>query len=280
MKQLALVVMMVATAGPALGQSPPPASATSAAVSSAALPALSPSEQARFLESARVTRVRAASKGVTGTQRATLSAAAYTHDASIQMIDQSKTSFQTASGVEIGFRDYWGFNIAAYRLAVMVGLDRVPPSVARRFRGQDAAFTWWVDDVMLDEQERVKQQRQPPDAGGWTAQIQILRVFDELIANTDRNQGNMLIDTQWKIWLIDHTRAFRTTPTLRQPSTIYRCEKSLLEGMRALSSEVLLEQLGDYLSRTQIEALLKRRDLIVSRIESLGPAAVFQLAAP
>ena len=38
-----------------------------------------------------------------------------------------------------------------------------------------------------------------------------MRVFDELIANTDRNQGNMLIDKQWKLWLIDHTRGFRTT---------------------------------------------------------------------
>ncbi len=197
--------------------------------------ALTPSEQVRFLESARVTRVRAASKGVTGTQRATLSTGATTHDASIQTIDVSKASFQTARRVELGFRDYWGFNIAAYRLAVMVGLDMVPPSVARRYRTRDAAFTWWVDDVILDEEERVKQKREPPSPARWTAQMHVLRVFDELIANVDRNQGNMLIDTRWKIWLIDHTRAFRTTATLREPATIVRCERSLLDGMRALS---------------------------------------------
>ena len=52
--------------------------------------------------------------------------------------------------------------------------------------------------------------------GPWNAQLHILRVFDELIANTDRNQGNMLIDSRWKLWLIDHSRAFRTSSDLQQ----------------------------------------------------------------
>lgn len=280
MKQLALALVLTATASPAFGQELSPQSPPGSAAAHAALAALTPPEQVRFLESARVTRVRAARKGITGTQRATLSTAATTHDASIQTIDVSKASFQTARSVELGFRDYWGFNIAAYRLAVMVGIDMVPPSVARRHRSRDAAFTWWVDDVILDEEERVRQKRQPPSPARWTEQMHVRRVFDELIANVDRNQGNMLIDARWKIWLIDHTRAFRTTATLRDPATIVRCERSLLEGMRRLSSASLREQLGAYLSRTQIDAMLARRDLLVGRIESLGPGAVYDLVSP
>ena len=53
--------------------------------------------------------------------------------------------------MELNFRDYWGYNIAAYRLGVMLGLDMIPPSVARRHRDKQAAFTWWVDGVMMDE---------------------------------------------------------------------------------------------------------------------------------
>lgn len=280
MKQLALAVIIVATACPALGQYAPAQNTAVPAAPSVAPSTPPPSEQVQFLESARVARVRAASKGVTGTQRATLSTGATTHDASIQTVDVSKASFQTTRRVELGFRDYWGFNIAAYRLAVMVGLDMVPPSVARRYRSRDAAFTWWVDDVILDEEERVRQKRQPPSPARWTAQMHVLRVFDELIANVDRNQGNMLIDARWKIWLIDHTRAFRTTATLQEPARIVRCERSLLDGMRALSLPTLLEQLGEYLTRPQIEAMLKRRDLLVSRIESLGPGAVYELTTP
>jgi hypothetical protein len=269
---------MVAAAWPVFGQSVPASGSTSDVPPAVATVALSRTEQERFMETAAVTAVKRAGKGITGTQRATLSAGAITHDVSIQTIDVSKTQFQSARGVELGFRDYWGFNVAAHRLAVMLGLDMVPPSVAREFRRQDAAFTWWVDDVLFDEQERLEQKQRPPDAAQWTAQIHILRVFDELIANTDRNRGNMLIDKRWKVWLIDHTRAFRTAHTLQEPKTIVRCEKALLEGMKALSLTSMMAQLGDYLTRTQVEAVLKRRDLLVSRIESLGSGALYERA--
>ncbi len=81
---------------------------------------------------------------------------------------------------------------------------------------------------MMDERGRVEKQASPPDSQYWLAQNDIARVFDELIANIDRNQGNMLIDKQWKVWLIDHSRAFRTTETLRNPQSVRRCEQSLL----------------------------------------------------
>ena len=42
-------------------------------------------------------------------------------------------------------------------------------------------------------------------------QLQVVRVFDELIQNRDRNQGNILWTSDWKMWLIDHTRAFGVT---------------------------------------------------------------------
>jgi hypothetical protein len=192
---------------------------------------------------------------------------------------QSKAQFQTPRRLELGFRDYWGFNVAAYRLGVMLGLDMIPPSVPRRFRSQEAAFTWWVEDVILDEQERVKQKREPPSPTRWAEQMHVLRVFDELIANTDRNQGNLLIDKHWKIWFIDHTRAFRTTSTLQAPSTIVRCDKALLDAMKTLSLPAMKVQLDDFLTQQQMEALLKRRDLLVNRLESLGTDAVFTLPA-
>ena len=36
-----------------------------------------------------------------------------------------------------------------------------------------------------------------------------MRIWDELIQNRDRNQGNILWTHDWTLWLIDHTRAFR-----------------------------------------------------------------------
>ena len=39
--------------------------------------------------------------------------------------------------------------------------------------------------------------------------MQLVRLFDQLIYNIDRNIGNLMITNDWRIWAIDHTRAFR-----------------------------------------------------------------------
>ena len=36
-----------------------------------------------------------------------------------------------------------------------------------------------------------------------------MRMFAELVYDTDRNHGNILYDTDWKLWMIDFSRAFR-----------------------------------------------------------------------
>ena len=91
-----------------------------------------------------------------------------------------------------------------------------------------------------------------------------MRVFDELIANTDRNLGNMLIDREWKLWLIDHSRAFRLQETLRSPLHVRRCDRALLMQMKALTREAVDEELGDYLTSAERKALLARRDVLVT----------------
>jgi hypothetical protein len=282
MRSIALALLVLATPLAADAQDAVPSSQLVLSAHAAPAPAtvLSATEQEQFLLTAKLGRVSGAKKGITGTHRATLSDGGRAHDVSIQSIDETKSRFESASRVELNFRDYWGYNVAAYRLGLMLDLDLIPPSVPRKFRGEDAAFTWWVDDVMMDEQERSKTRHAPPDASYWSEQIHILRVFDELIANTDRNQGNMLIDRQWKLWLIDHTRGFRITKSLRTPQIIRRCERHLLERMKALTFEDLKAQLGKYLTDTEMKALLERRDRLVAHVEALGPTALYDLKRP
>ena len=82
-------------------------------------------------------------------------------------------------------------------------------SVFRSVRSERAAVTWWVDDVAMTERERVAQGTYGPNPARTVEQFYAMYVFDELIQNRDRNQGNMLWTSDWKLWLIDHTRAFR-----------------------------------------------------------------------
>ena len=158
----------------------PPAVATPA-------PALTDEQIAQFLQNAKILKTKGIGTGVTGAVRATLSDGTLTHDAQIQKIDEKKAEFNAGKIREFNFEDSWRFNVAAYRVDRLIGLRMVPVTVPRTWRSERAAFTWWIDDVMMDEGTRVKSQQQPPDSGTWNEQMQMVRLFDQLIANTDRN---------------------------------------------------------------------------------------------
>ena len=228
-----------------------------------------------FLLKAQIIKTKSASKGVTGSLQATLSDGKTTHDAHIQTIDESKREFQTGKGTEFNFRDSWTFNVAGYKLDRLIGLNMVPVSVSRRFQSKPAAFTWWVDDVMMDEGDRLKKKMSPPEPASWNQQMQLVRLFDQLIYNTDRNLGNIVITKDWRVWAIDHTRAFRTHETLKSPESVSRCDRHVFEKLKQLDKETLKREMQSILDEWQIRSLLARRDLIVQRIESLGPAALF-----
>jgi len=230
---------------------------------------LSREQMEAFLLNAKILRMRSAGGGITNTQRATLSDGALTHDASVQTIDQRTAVFKPQTGPpEFNFTDSYRFNIAGYRVALLLGLENVPMSVERRVNGKPAAVTWWIDDVMMDERVRIKKPVPSPDSSRTAMQIHVQRVFDELIQNRDRNLGNTIWTTDWKMWMIDHTRAFRTGPDLLNPKLLERIERTLLEKIKALTLETVSEAAGSSLTRFEIQALLRRRDAIVKLFEA------------
>jgi hypothetical protein len=225
---------------------------------------------------------RDAGGGVTGSRRATLTDGQITHDAHIQTVDEAKAVFEAGRNTELNFKDTYRYNIAGYRLAKLVGLTNVPMSVERNIDGKIAAVTWWVDDVQMDEKDRVKAKSLGPDPVRTNKQIQIMRVWDELIQNRDRNQGNILWTSDWTMWLIDHTRAFRLGQNLLKPEQLSRCDRGLLERLRAITPESLAAAVGSSLTKSEQEALLTRRDRIIKhyedRIARLGePVVLFTL---
>ena len=244
-----------------------------------ASPPLSSAAMEEFLLHAELSDIREVGAGVTGSRRAVASDGRLTHDVHIQTVDVSRSTLAVAGArVEINFRDSYAYNIAAYRLAVLLGMDNVPMSVLRTVDGERAAVTWWVDDVAMTEQERTAQRTYGPNPGQTVEQFYTMYVFDELIQNRDRNQGNMLWTSDWKMWLIDHTRAFRFQVEITDPFRLTRIRRDLLDNLRALTPEALEDATGDHLSGTQRARLLERRDLLLrhfdERIARLGEAFV------
>jgi hypothetical protein len=239
---------------------------------------LSRAEMEQFLFTARVLQRKELSRGITNSERATLDDGKLRHDAHIQTVEISKISFQTVRGTEFNFRDSYKYNMAAYELDKLLELNMVPVSVERKVGGQMAAVTWWVDDVVVTELERKKKKMEPPDLKNWNQQMYVLRVFDQLIYNTDRNLGNVLVTKDWKIWMIDHTRAFRMRKDLENPKNLVQCDRQLLAKLRSLDKNVLNQKLGRYLTGAEIDGLLSRRDKIVKffdeQVAQKGEAAV------
>jgi hypothetical protein len=241
-------------------------------------PALSQEQIEDFLLHARVRSTRSIGRGVTGAQRVTLTDGTLTHDAQVQSIDDARLVFQGTQGTELNFKDSYRYNIAAYRLARLLGVTTVPVSVERVIGSKTAAVTWWIDDVLMEEGDRLKNKIEPPDQERLAMQVHVMRVFDELIQNTDRNAGNMLWTKDWTLWMIDHTRAFRLGRTLRRPALLERCERNLLTRLRGLTADSVREAVGTSLVKEEVESVLARRDAIVahfaSRIATLGEQRV------
>ena len=228
-----------------------------------AVVALSPAEMEKFLQGGKIIKKKESSKGVTNAYRVTLSDGVVTHDAQVQNVDISKAFFEVdPRHTEVNFKDSYRYNVAAYRLAVALGLDNVPMSVERVVDGKPAAMTWWLDNVK-DDADRHKAKQANANPLRAADYYGVMYVFDELIQNRDRNQGNIMWSPDSKMWMIDHTRAFRVGKDLQKPELLSRIERSLYEKLKALDRQAFTESVGKTLTRDEINALFERREKLV-----------------
>ncbi len=253
--------------------------AVASATAIAQEPNLTEQQMREFLLKAKIVDSRPIGKGVTSPWRLTLSDGSLKHDAAFQPIDENKVSEQLSDGTtEFGFRDSYHFNIAAFELAKLVGLgDMMPVTVERSWAGNKGSLSWWLP-VKMDEQERRRRKIQPPDVNAWNMQIARMWVFSELVYDTDRNMTNVLIGEDWKVWMIDFSRAFRPFHKLHDPRVLGMCDRQLLERLRRLDEREVLEKTKPHLDKTLVKAVMARRDLLVAfyekRIAEQGEKAV------
>jgi hypothetical protein len=219
-------------------------------------------EMEEFLRLGKIGAQKNIPKGVTLPRRATLEYKGMKHDAAIQTIDISRASYETARGAELNFRDSWKYDVAGYELAKILELNMVPPYVERSVEGHAASLSWWVNDAMM-ELDRKKQKLAAPDTEAWNKQMYAVRVWHELIYDTDPNLTNLLITKDWQLWIIDFTRAFRLYKELLDPKDLVQCDRKLLAKLRTLDRDVLREKLSRWLTKSEINGLVARAGDIV-----------------
>ena len=241
--------------------------------------AIQTAETERFLTDAPIVRLGKTLGGVTFSRQAILELDGVTRFGIWKTIDDKKVGYTEFAGGrgEMNFQDSWRTEIPAYELDKLLGLNMVPATVARTYNGVNGSLQAWVD-LGMSEAERLRKKIAAPDSEAWNRQMYNVRVFDNLIFNTDRHTNNIWVRKDWTIVLIDHSRSFRPFPQLRTESDLRRFSRSVLAALEKLDRAAIDAKMSKYLDRYQIEALLARRDLIVARARRLaseqGEAAV------
>lgn len=135
------------------------------------------------------------------------------------------------------YYDAYYNEVAAFVISRYLGLNIVPPTVLRSIplstRGLEHAekalagsLQLWVENAVVGYDLPGSQLEYPGDPLRRNQQLKEIRVFDCIIGNLDRHQGNFLVDFNpryprqeqaapsaylGKLWAIDHSKAFHSS---------------------------------------------------------------------
>ena len=165
-------------------------------------------------------------------------------------------------GLQSGYFESYKSEVAAYELDKLLGLNMVPVIVERRVDNDLGAAVMWVEGVRSWESVLPL-----PKPATWGFQLARMKMLDDLIGNSDRNKGNLLVDDDWHIFLIDHSRAFVTD--LKLPQELQNVDRQVWDRMLALDEAGLKTTMGAWLDSRQIQSLIRRRDAMKKKIDAL-----------
>jgi hypothetical protein len=190
-----------------------------------------------------------------------------------------KALWKNPEGRMRGYVENWKWEIAAYRLDKYLGINMVPPTVEKRFKGERGSCQLWIDAMMSLKDKYEKEIKTPSyKVFPWNRALYIQRLLDNLIANEDRHQNQFLITEDWRMILIDHSRSFRTSKKFTKnliydekykegPRLMKEIPREIYDKLKTLNQETVAGIVGEYLTDEEIEAVLMRRDLIIKWLD-------------
>ncbi len=233
------------------------------------LPFQSHAEIVEFMRTAEIQAVEDLEVGITDPRRVELVKDGITMRAALRDFDETYERMRFEREFYTHLRDSYLFDLAAYEMAALLGLNNIPPVTLRRVNGVEASLQIWLEDALV-EWDRFEGKIVPPDEMEFQKQRQNMRVFDSVIGNVDRNNGNILYDQEWNHWLIDHSRSFlRTDEKMPYLEEIHWCGRQVYERLKELDHDHLVELLSPVLTASEVEWMLKRRDKVIARLDGL-----------
>ncbi len=168
--------------------------------------------------------------------------------------------------------DSYKYGLAAYEMDKLLELNIIPPSVEREINGEKASLQLAVE-VMINEEERRLNKTEPPDSEIFYNALEEIKVFEYLVYSTslckEGDLPDILITPQWKVWRVDFSEAFNPSPELIQGCKITRCSRKLYQNLVGLKNKEIKSKMKKFLNKEEIDALLKRKKLIIETIRKL-----------
>jgi hypothetical protein len=189
--------------------------------------------------------------------------------------------WKNPSGVRGGYWEGWKYEIAAYLLDKLLGVSMVPPTVEKTFAGYAGSCQLWIEGTSLYRDRAAEgQDRAPFQTDGWRKAGYIAQLFDNLIGNEDRHMGNVLVTSDIRAILIDHSRTFRTTKSFVKSipfseknvpaeELMRRLPRTLVRKTFALSEKAVRDVVGDLLTDEEIGAVMARKKLLVLEVRRI-----------
>lgn len=206
------------------------------------------------LKSAEVTTIEHIGTGVTHPRRAYLKPSEPVESAAWKVLPPGKRG---------GYWESYKSEIAAYELDKLLQMKMVPPAVERQIDADTGAAVMWLQGIRSVKEMGGK----VPTGSIWGKPIRQMLMFDNLIANPDRNAGNILVGPPGELVLIDHSRAFLTDKKLL--SKVERVDGELWDRMKLLTREDLARALRPWIDDEAIDAIIERRNRMAEAIDKL-----------
>jgi hypothetical protein len=191
--------------------------------------------------------------------------------------------WKNPQGVQKGSMEGWQYEIAAYQMDKLLGLNMIPPTIEREFEGKKGSLQMWIvtEFSLLDIMKQgIPLPEKNPEATVFNRGKYLARAFDCLIANEDRTQQNVRYTHDWRVFLIDHSRSFRSKKKYqkrllygkngsKEKQLFRQLPHKFVEKVKSLEYENIKNAVGPYLTDKEINAVLARKKLLLNEIEDM-----------
>lgn len=165
--------------------------------------------------------------------------------------------------------DSYKYDIAAYELTKLLGVEMIPPVVEREIEGRKGTLQVFLENC-IREKDRRRKKLEPPHPKAFSNALEETKVLENLTYDECQDADDLYVHRDdWRVCRVDFSEAFAPMPELLPGCDITVCSRKLYDGLLKLDEETVKSALRRYLSDEEIGALLIRRSLLVEKIKTL-----------